>query len=198
MRLTDASIRALKRTERQVLYRDSTLPGFGVRVSPKGVKSFCLMHGADRRLTTIGRYPIISLAEARGAARRILAQKTLGTYQPRSIRFSEALDLFVQTHCAGIKSGYEYERMLKREVLPSLKSKTLDKITSHDITDILDKRQVDNFYAIHNRISLRLGARIWDLRNAGWQIETEERADKNTVYRLTSKPKKEQLRIKSV
>ena len=139
MRLNDAVIRALKPAEKQVMYRDDTLPGFGVRVSTRGVKSFCLMHGTDRRLTTIGRYPIITLAEAREAARRLLAQKTLGTYQPRSIRFSEALDLFVATHCAEIKTGDEYERLLKRDVLPALKSKTLDKISSHDIQDVLDR-----------------------------------------------------------
>jgi hypothetical protein len=33
------------------------------------------------------------------------------------------------------------------------------------ILEILERDgQIDNFYAIHNRISLRLGARIWDLR----------------------------------
>jgi hypothetical protein len=74
------------------MYRDDTLPGFGVRVTPKGVRSFCLMHRPQRTITTIGRYPIVSLAEARDAAKRILAQKTLGTYQPRTIRFTDALE----------------------------------------------------------------------------------------------------------
>jgi hypothetical protein len=55
--------------------------------------------------------------------------------------------------------------------------------------------QIDNFTAIHQRISLRLGARIWDLRHAGWQIETEELSDKNTVYRVIARPKAEQLAL---
>ena len=139
MKISDATIRSLKSTDKQVMYRDDTLPGFGVRVTPKGIRSFCLMHGSQRTITTIGRYPVISLAEARDAAKRILAQKTLGTYQPRTIRFSDALDLFVETHCAAIKTGYEYERLLRREFLPSLKGKTLDKITPHDIAPIIDK-----------------------------------------------------------
>jgi hypothetical protein len=64
------------------------------------------------------------------------------------------------------------------------------------ITEILEcDGQIDNFYAIHNRISLRLGARIWDLRTAGWEIDTEQREDKNTVYRLISKPAPKQLSL---
>jgi len=139
LKISDATIRTLKSTDRQVMYRDDTLPGFGVRVTPKGIRSFCLMHGSQRTITTIGRYPIISLAEAREAAKRILAQKTLGTYQRRTIGFSDALDLFVKTHCAGIKTGYEYERLLRREFLPSLGGKTLDKITPHVLAPLFAK-----------------------------------------------------------
>jgi hypothetical protein len=54
MRFTDAAIRALKATEKQTFYRDPAFKGFGIRVSPKGAKTFALMHGADRRLTSIG------------------------------------------------------------------------------------------------------------------------------------------------
>jgi integrase len=139
MKLTDFTLRTLEPNGRLAVYRDDSLVGFGVRITPNGVRSFFLQHGNDRATTTIGRYGIITLAEARTAARRILAQKTLGTYQPRSIKFSEALDTFVATHCADIKTGYEYERMLKREFLPKLGAKTLDKITPHDLYDILDK-----------------------------------------------------------
>jgi hypothetical protein len=36
------------------------------------------------------------------------------------------------------------------------------------IVAILERdRRIDNFYANHNRINLRLGARIWDLRQQG-------------------------------
>lgn len=46
------------------------------------------------------------------------------------------------------------------------------------------KKKIDNFSAIHSFLSLRLGARIWDLRERGWKIKTEKRKDKNTVYWL--------------
>jgi hypothetical protein len=38
-----------------------------------------VQHGADRRLITIGRYPIISLADAREEAKRLLAEMTLSS-----------------------------------------------------------------------------------------------------------------------
>jgi len=55
--------------------------------------------------------------------------------------------------------------------------------------------QIDNFFAIHNRVSLRLGARIFDLRQRGWQFKTEERADKNTVYHVLKSPAPKQLAL---
>jgi hypothetical protein len=64
------------------------------------------------------------------------------------------------------------------------------------IIEILERDgQIDNFNAIHNRISLRLGARIWNLRALGWVIETEQRDDKNTVYRVVRQPGPNQLTI---
>lgn len=64
------------------------------------------------------------------------------------------------------------------------------------IIEILERDgQIDNFYAIHNRVSLRLGARIWDLRQQGWEFETDERPDKNTVYRVVKRPAAQQLAL---
>ena len=64
------------------------------------------------------------------------------------------------------------------------------------IIEILERDgQIDNFHAIHNRISLRLGARIWDLRKAGWEFATEQREGKNTVYRVIRQPAARQLSL---
>jgi hypothetical protein len=64
------------------------------------------------------------------------------------------------------------------------------------IVEILERDgQIDNFHCIHNRISLRLGARIWDLRHLGWEIETEQREDKNTVYRVIRQPAPKQMTL---
>jgi hypothetical protein len=61
--------------------------------------------------------------------------------------------------------------------------------TAATIAEILERQgYIDNFHAIHNRISLRLGTRIWDLREEGYEIETIEQPGKNTVYWLIAKP----------
>ena len=74
-------------------YWDTKFKGFGVRVSQGGTKTFVLnIHKARRSL---GRYGIVSLAEARAEAKRILAQKTLGQTRPQSITFTLAFDAFL-------------------------------------------------------------------------------------------------------
>ena len=50
--LTDIAIRAFPSPEKgQRTHWDSVVPGFGVRVSQGGTKTFVLMHGRDRQLT---------------------------------------------------------------------------------------------------------------------------------------------------
>lgn len=101
MRLTDVSIRALPIPARgQKAYRDDGLPGFSVRVSQGGTKTFVLMMGRNRQLITIGRYPIISLADARAEAKRVLAEKMLGKMRPQTMSFVRAVELFLEEKAA--------------------------------------------------------------------------------------------------
>lgn len=115
--LTDITVRALKAPEKgQRLYRDKSIRGFGIRVSQGGTKTFVVVHGANRQFTTIGRYPILSLSDARTEAKRLLAEKTLGKVRPVSVRFEEARDRFLEASRAKNKEKtvYEYERILNR------------------------------------------------------------------------------------
>ena len=63
--------------------RDTLLPGFGLRISVSGRKSwFVVKRLGDRQVRhTIGTYPVITLAEARDAGRDILRQMQTGLYQ---------------------------------------------------------------------------------------------------------------------
>src|SRR5216683_6694471 len=105
-RLSDAFIRNLKPGPSQVFYRDETVRGFGIRVSPKGTKTFALMHGTDRRLTTIGRFGIITLQEARLSSKKMLAERTLGKYTAQTVSFREALELYVLIFFFKQKTAY--------------------------------------------------------------------------------------------
>lgn len=92
--LSDAGLRAIQPPEKGTAdYWDANFKGFGVRVSQGGTKTFVLnIHKARRSL---GRYGIVTLAEARAEAKRILAQKTLGQTRPQSITFRAAFDAFI-------------------------------------------------------------------------------------------------------
>jgi site-specific recombinase XerD len=93
MSLTERAIAALKPpVNGQRFHADGSIPGFGVRISQGGARSFVLTVGANRRKITIGRYPIVSLAQAREKAKTILAQRQLGLDKPLSPFFDAVAD----------------------------------------------------------------------------------------------------------
>jgi integrase len=75
MSLTDLAIKRLPSPEKgQKVHWD--MPGFGVRVTPKGKKTFITVTGpaSARKWKSLGVYPEKSLSEARQEAKRILAR----------------------------------------------------------------------------------------------------------------------------
>ena len=94
--LTDLSVRALRPPLiGQKTFWDSSLKGFGIRVSMGGAKSWVVMSGTQRRLTTLARYPDVSLKEARVAAKRVLLAPPDLTL---SVSLQEGLKLYL-SHC---------------------------------------------------------------------------------------------------
>lgn len=96
LQLTDVVVRNLKPSEKRTTYYDQNLAGFGVRVETTGTKSFTLIYGANRQRINIGRVGIISLADARKEAKRILAEHTLGKIRPQNITYDEAKEQYLQ------------------------------------------------------------------------------------------------------
>ncbi len=114
MRLTDITIKSLRPPEKGArIYPDHVVPGFGVRVSQGGTKSFVLTHGPRHERETIGRVGIIGLQEARTDAKRRLAEYTLGKSKPRSISWRAALEEYLVEKSARLKprtlADYTYE-----------------------------------------------------------------------------------------
>jgi len=51
--------------------------------------------------------------------------------------------------------------------------------------------KIENFETISDKLSLRLAARIHELRQRGWKIHTQRQRDRNCVYTLIKLPKRE-------
>lgn len=94
-RLTAAGIERLRPpTSGQEEYFDRTLPGFGLRVSYAGAKSFFVMtrvQGSAKLIrVTLGRHPALTLTDAREKARETIHLAERGL-DPRSVKHEEAV-----------------------------------------------------------------------------------------------------------
>jgi hypothetical protein len=125
IRLSDIALKHLKAPDRGTLsYIDSTLPGFAVRILPSGVKAFTLVYGKERRRANLGRWPIVTIAQARKKAHEILAAHRLGiAYDAPKMTFEEAFALFLTGYEARNrpKSVYEMRRPINRHLIPKLR-----------------------------------------------------------------------------
>jgi integrase len=140
--LTDLAVKNLKPPSKgQRIYYDRALSGFGVRVSQAGTRTFTLIHGLDRRLVTLGRYPTISLAQARDKARRLLAEKVLGLDRlVPTPTFAEAFELFKQTYNPPRdRTKQETVRIIAKHLLPRFGSRRIGEITTPEVAAVIDK-----------------------------------------------------------
>ncbi len=152
--LTDLAIRKMAPDKaKRIEIWDTRLPGFGVRVFPSGIKSFVLVYrhdGRPRRMT-IGRYPVIGLAEARAKALDALKVIDAGQdplappdagQQPERYTFAEAARLFVELHCNRYNravTARDTERILKNRFVSRWARRDIKEITKTDILKVLDE-----------------------------------------------------------
>lgn len=152
--LNDLLIRNLQPPAKgDVFVSDARTPGFGIRVTSRGIKSFyyrCRERGAARRIH-LGQYPETKLAEARSLAeqKRVDLKATarandLGLPQPlkgETLLFPEALEEYDVLYCAinnRPSTRTEKMRLLRSTFKEPWKAKTLASIARSDVQDIID------------------------------------------------------------
>jgi len=150
--LTDLFIAGLKpRIEGQFEVYDRKVPGLNIRVSTQGAKAFSILYrlgGRNRRLT-LGRYPIVSLSEARKRAREALnqvqqgfdpaAEKVRARTEYQSRLFPAVLSEFVEIYAKRQTRGaQETERLLRREFEGAWAKLTIRQITKQHLNEVLD------------------------------------------------------------
>lgn len=159
--LTDRTLRSLiaTTTHRHDLW-DSTLSGFGVRLSPGRHCSFVVRYRVNGRLRrfTIGPFPRVSLADARQKARDALRDaqggKDLAAEKIEARRagtFAELADEYIERHASKKRSGREDVRLLKGSphqkktgkkphvaLVTRWGSRKVKEITRRDVRDLID------------------------------------------------------------
>ena len=130
MKFTELSLRKLKPSSKgQKTYFDDSLPGFGLRVSTKS-KSFIVKYGENRTIKTLGRFPDLTLADARKEAKRFLAfipgTKTSKTYPDAVTQYLEECE---QRNRPSTIYGYKHylNSFKTKKRLPDIKRSDIQK-----------------------------------------------------------------------
>ena len=163
--LTDLAIRSMSipRQGQSELW-DSRLPGFGVRASHGGTKSFVLMyryHGRQRRMT-LGRYPILRLSEARQLAYEALRAAAFGTDPqaeklkvrnvPEVEHFDSFVRHFIETYARPKnRTADDTERVLMRHFGRAWGTRAIKEITKQDVMAVIDGIMAEGNHASANK-----------------------------------------------
>jgi integrase len=130
---------------------DDSLPGFGLRVTPNGIRTWTVRYRHNGRLhrLTIGRYPKLSLADARERGRAALRRAGLGEHpagDKLQARAREAdtvgalVDAYEKSGASARRSWKETKRILSVDVLPAWKARPVREITRRDVRDLVERK----------------------------------------------------------
>ncbi|WP_119460650.1 site-specific integrase [Rhodospirillaceae bacterium SYSU D60014] len=164
VKLTDAAVQRIKpptREARQVDYWDQHLGSFGLRVSYNGTKAWVVQPRALSKgkwtptRVTLGRYPALSLADARQKAKDALRLASEGKNPRDALKADKArledesrntfdvladdfLAKYVKRKGLEAKTLREYERTLKGADVAAWRDKPISSIGKRDVHDLLD------------------------------------------------------------
>src|SRR4029077_9074798 len=129
MALTDKRVASLKPRPKLYVQPDPQVPGHYVRVMPSGVKSYMTIARDPRGKqvwTTLGKTRELTLDRAREEARKALQRvKRVG---PMSFQVVAEEWLKRHVNAKGLRSDYEYRRMLNKHVFPLWANREIETI----------------------------------------------------------------------
>lgn len=150
-KLTKTSVESLLSGDIDVIYWDTLLPGFGVRVKPNGTRSYVVQYrnrqtGRSRR-KTIGRNgPLMTFSQAKEIARGLLSDVVRGkdpvaegkAYK-EAPSIADLADQYLTSHAIPKKrpkSVKNDKAALRRFILPKLGGRKVAEITGRDIQQL--------------------------------------------------------------
>lgn len=183
IKLTKTAVDAATPKERDYELRDTTIPGFLVKVTPTGRKIFMvayIAHNGQRRKPAIGRYGEITVEQARNIAQDWLAEVRRGVDPSaeraaarRALTVKELFDRFITDYSesrnkpATVESNRGYG---KRYIVPILGHLKVPDVTRADIAHLMKKLAKSPTNA--NRVLAAVRkmfnmAEVWGLRPDG-------------------------------
>ncbi|MBA3584517.1 MAG: tyrosine-type recombinase/integrase [Gemmatimonadetes bacterium] len=147
MRLTVSTVKQARYRGGQDIRFDDEVRGFGLRINPRGTKSYVLKYrtrAGRSRLLTIGRANVLPLAEARQRARRALTAVLDGKdpqaerqRERASITVAEFCELYLKRHSRPRKKTWkEDERRLNKWVVPVAGKVALGDLSTADLSTL--------------------------------------------------------------
>jgi len=149
-KLTKRVVDTIKPGDHRVIYYDSELKGFGLKVSPAGGKTWCVEYrpgargrSVSKRRMVLGSASTLTPDQARNAARDILARVALGEDPAASRSAAREMPNFrdfaarylAEEAKAKLKprTVVNYEIYLRKHAIPVIGSMKLDRIATSDI-----------------------------------------------------------------
>jgi integrase len=149
-KLTQALVEALAPDGRDRFLFDSSLPGFAIRVTPIGTKLFVMQArvGGRKRRVTIGRYPDLTVVQARELALQALADMRRGAdpaaerkaqrqaITAKEMTISQLADKWMADYVRPKlkpRTVFDYERLLAQHIKPALGHLPVARIDRDDI-----------------------------------------------------------------
>lgn len=155
-RFTDTSLRALKPQAERYDIREGD--GFMVRVFPSGAKSFCYVydHNGKRNRLTLGRFPEMSLKDARAAHRDAQSLRHAGInpatakvekasaarQKEEAARLATVAALcasYIERHAKQKKRSWKQDETILKNVLPYIGKRPAADITRREINALIDR-----------------------------------------------------------
>jgi integrase len=152
IRFTKKAIDALATPQSETVYWDDSLPGFGVKVTPKGRKVFIVLYrtggaGSKLRKYTIGPYGRVTLHQARLAAQKVFAARLDGRdpaaekrEAKRKVvadRVEDLIETFIAQRLSQNRSAGEISRLLRREIGQAWAGRSIHEIGKRDVVEVV-------------------------------------------------------------
>lgn len=171
--LTPTKIAGLKPAQPRQRYQimDALVPGFGIRVTDTGHRTFILrtrFPGSDKpSRREIGKVGDISLTDARDKARSwrelirrgvdpaIQAQQDRAAeLEKRQMTFEAVVGDFIREKLPSERKGKDAEREIRRDLLPKWASKAITEISDRDVSALIKTKGRDGKVGARNLLAL--------------------------------------------